>query len=116
MTCFHLCWLILGIIFVTENGQRSVVSGMPVDKFDGSRLCDFNVRAIGAEEERYRIAFEVVYRDTSSVLANSTSCNMKFWRDVTGLGMPAGNKRSLDQLEVQLTRENAKLFKVESKR
>ena len=113
MTCFQLSWLILGIIFVAENGQRSVVSGMPVDTFDGSRLCDFNFRAVGAEEVRSHIAFEVVYRDTNSVLANSTNCNMEFWRDAIGLGMPPGNKRSLDQLEVQLTRENGKLFKVE---
>lgn len=112
MTCFQLGWLILGIIFVAENGQRSVVSGMPVDKFGGSGLCGFNFRAIGAEAERSHIAFEVVYRDTSFVLANSTNCNMEFWHDATGLSVPPGNKRSLDKLEVQLTRENAKLFKV----
>ena len=112
MTCFQLGWLILGIIFVAENGQRAVVSGMPVDKLDGSTLCDFNFRAIGAEEGRSHIAFEVVNRDTSSVLANSTNCNIEFWRDATALDMPPGNKRSLDQLDVQLTRENDKLFKV----
>jgi len=112
MTCFQLGLVILGIIFVAENGQRSVVSGMPVDKFDGSRLCAFNFRTIGAEAERSHIAFEVVFRDASSVLANSTNCNMEFWRYATRLSVPPGNKRSLDQLEVRLSRENAKLFKV----
>ena len=110
MTCFQLGWLILGIIFVAENGQRSVVYGMPVDPFDGSRLCGF--KFMGAEEERSHIAFEVVYRNISSVLAKSTNCNMEFWRDATGLGVPPGNKRSLDKLGVQLTRDNPELFKV----
>ena len=114
MTCFQLGWLVLGIIFAAENGQRLVVCGMPVDGFDGSSLCSVNFRTIGAESERSHIAFEVVYRDTSSVLAKSTNCNMEFWRNVTGLGTPTGNKRSLDQLEVQLTRENAELFKVQN--
>ena len=113
MTCFQLGLLILGIIVVGENGQRSFVSGVPVDKFDGSRLCGFDFGSIGAEAERYRIAFEVVYGDISSVLANSIiNCNMEYWRDAARLSVPPGNKRSLDQREVQLTRENDKLFKV----
>ena len=112
MTCFQLGWLILVIIFVAEHGQRSVVSGMPVEKLiDGSTLCD-SFSAIGAEEGRSHIAFVVVYWDTSSFPANSTKCNIEFWRDATALGMPPGNKRSLDQLDVQLTRENDKLSKV----
>ena len=116
MTCFQLGWLIFAVIFVAENGQRSVVCGMPVDQFDGSRLCSFNFREMGAEKQRSPIAFEVVYRHTSSVLANSSKCFMEFWRDVTStrLGMPPGNKRSMDLLEVQLTRENPELFKVKT--
>lgn len=104
--------MILGSIFVAENGQRSVVSGMPVDKFDGSRLCSFNSRAMRAEEQRSHIAFEILYRDTSSVFPKSTNCNLEFWHEATRLGLPPGNKKSFDHLEVQVTRENPELFKV----
>lgn len=69
---------------------------MLVDKFDGSRLCDFNFRVIGVEEECFCIVFEVVYWDISFVFINSISCNMKFWCDVIGFGMFVGNKRLLD--------------------
>lgn len=112
MRCYQLCWVILGIVFVAENAQRCVVSGMPVKKIDGSKLCSLNFRPMPAKGERFRIAFEILYRKTTSVIANSSNCNLEFWNDATRRNMPSGNKRSFDHLEVRLTRENPELFKV----
>lgn len=111
----QLGWVILGIIFVAENGRRSIVFGMPVDSLDGSKLCGLNFKSIAAREERSRIAFDVLYWDTTSVPANSITCNLEFWNEAVSLDMPPGNKRSFNHLEVRLTKENSKLFKVKSK-
>ncbi|XP_078381948.1 uncharacterized protein LOC144664651 isoform X2 [Oculina patagonica] len=108
----QLVCVILGIIFVAENGRRSIVFGMPVDGLDGSKLCRSNIKSNAAGKERSQIAFEVLYWDTTSVPANSVKCNLEFWNEAVSLNMPQGNKRSFSHLGVRLTKENPKLFKI----
>lgn len=78
-------------------------------------LCRLNFRSMPSKEERPRIAFELLYRDITSVPDNSSKCSMEFWNEATSLDMRQGNKRSFDRFEVRLTRENSELLKVKDK-
>lgn len=78
-------------------------------------LCRLNFRSKPSKEERPRIAFELLYRDTTSVPVNSSKCSLEFWNEATSLDMPQENKRSFNHFEVRLTRENSELFKVKDK-
>lgn len=91
----------------------SVVSGMPVERFDGSNLCRLNFGRMASREGPSRIALELLYRDTSSIVANSNRCNLEFWNGRARWTKPPGDKkRSFDQMEVRMVKENSELFKV----
>lgn len=114
MRCFHLGWVILGVIFGAQLGRRAVVSGMPLEMLDGSNVCGLNFRTIAAKESYSRIAFEVLYRDATSVPVNSTKCNLELSDEATRQGIPTGTKRALNLFQVRLARENSELFKVKT--
>lgn len=114
MRCFHLGRVIFCVIFVAQLGRRAVVTGMPLEMLDGSNVCGLNFRTIAAKESYSRIAFEVFYRDTTLLPANSTKCNLELSNEATRQDIPTGTKRAFNLFQVRLTRENSELFKVKT--
>lgn len=114
MRCFQRCWVIFILIFFGESEWMPSVSGMPMEqRFDGSTLCGLDFGRNAASKEYSRIALELIYKDTATVVANSTKCDLEFrdgaaqWKKLTG-----NEKRSFDRIEVRVTEGNPELLKV----
>lgn len=105
--------MILGIVFLVENGQLRDVYGMPLDlSTGGSKLCSFDFGTLSGEQQNSRVAYEVLFRDKTSFIVNSSYCILEIWNDATRISELAGNKRSAQTLKVRLKIENPELLKV----
>lgn len=103
----------VGIVFLVETGQIEDVYGMPLHlSMGGSNVCDFDFGALPGLKQRSRIAYEIVFRDSASFIANSSHCNLEIWNDGEKMDNPAENKRSSRKLGVHLEIENPELYKV----
>ena len=108
--------MILGIVFLVENGQIEDVFGMPLDlssRPDGSKLCfDLGIAPGPWKQNRSYIAYEVLFRDKTSFIANTSDCNLEIWNDPNRTDPPGGNKRSFHGIEARLKIEDKGLYKV----
>ena len=112
----QLCWMILGFVFWVENGQIEDVYGMPLDLLtrpDGSKLCfDFGIVPGPWKQHRSYIAYEVLFREKTSFVANTSDCNLELWNDPKRINPPGGNKRSFHRIKARLKIEDKGLHKV----
>ena len=90
------------------------VSGMPLEqRFDGSNLCSLDFGRNAASKEYSRIALDLIYKNTATVVANSTKCDLEFWNGAAQWNQLTGNdKRTFDRIEVGVTEVNPELLKV----
>ena len=115
MTFRHFHWLILGIAFLIESGQMKDVFGMPWRLFmGGSNLCfDFGSSPGPQEIHREYIAYEVLFSDETSLIANTSYCNLDVWIDDSkGILLHGRDKGSFHKIDARLKIENPEFFKV----
>ena len=109
----QLFWMTVGIVFLVETGQIYDVYGMPLHlSTGGSSVCDYDLGALPGVNQRSRIAYEVLFRDSAYFITNSSYCNLEIWKYGTKIKNPSENKRSSLKLGVRLEIENPELFKV----
>ena len=109
----QLFWMAVGIVFLVEAGQIEDVYGMPLHlSTGGSSVCDFDFGALPGLKQRSLIAYEIVFRDSASFIANSSYCNLEIWNDGEKINNLAENKRSSRKVGVRLEIENPELYKV----
>ena len=125
----QLFLVIVGWVFVLGNGIIQHVSGMPLhlSGVGGSERCDFHFLRPTMEQPRWRVSYEIVFGDKSSLDANNRSCDIDIWTDRTKIDQEDKTQwrevdltqpiisRELRKLEVQLETENPELYKVNIK-
>ena len=115
MTFRHFHWLILGIAFLIESGQMKDVFGMPSRLFmGGSNLCfDFGSSPGLQEIHSEYIAYEVLFSDETSLIANTSYCNLHVWIDGSkGILLHGRDKGSFHKIDARLKIENPEFYKV----
>lgn len=115
MTFRHFHWLILGIAFLIESGQMKDVFGMPSRLFmGGSNLCfDFGSSPGLQEIHREYIAYEVLFSDETSLIANTSYCNLDVWIEGSkGILLHGRDKGSFHKIDARLKIENPEFYKV----
>lgn len=115
MTFRHFHWLILRIAFLIESGQMKDVFGMPSRLFmGGSNLCfDFGSSPGLQEIHSEYIAYEVLFSDETSLIANTRYCNLHVWIDGSkGILLHGRDKRSFHKIDARLKIENPEFYKV----
>ena len=93
----------------------------------GSEHCDLHFQRPTVEQPRWRVSYEIVFGDKSSLDANSGSCDIEVWTDRTKIDQEAKTQwrevdlthsiisRELRKLEAHLETENPELYKVNIK-
>lgn len=115
MTFRHFHWLILGIAFLIESGQMKDVFGMPSRLFmGGSNLCfDFGSSPGLQEIHSEYIAYEVLFSDETSLIANTSYCNLDVWIEGSkGILLHGRDKGSFHKIDARLKIENPEFYKV----